>query len=65
LISKIEQAAKANGADWSVREGGNHTVGLLNGQIVPIPRHREIEERTARSIFKQCENALGKEWWRK
>lgn len=37
-----------------VREGGNHEV-WSNGSIsIPVPRHREINERLAKAIIKQA-----------
>lgn len=38
-----------------LREGGNHTVYANAGKtrLVFIPRHREINENTAREILKQ------------
>jgi mRNA interferase HicA len=38
------------------REGGNHEV-WTNGKIsIPIPRHNEVKEPTAKSILKQAKN---------
>lgn len=39
------------------REGGNHTVYVINGRRIPIPRHNEIAEGTARAIIRQAEEA--------
>ena len=65
LLRRIAQAAKASGVDWGVaREGANHTVYSLGGQMVPIPRHTEIIDRMAEVIFKQCSDALGEGWWK-
>jgi mRNA interferase HicA len=37
---------------WLHRQGGSHEI-WTNGEIVKaVPRHREIEERTARSILR-------------
>ena len=46
-----------------VREGGQHTLYRLNGQNVVIPRHREINEITAKAIMKDLEDQVGKDWW--
>lgn len=37
------------------REGGNHTIyrNPANGRCVPVPRHREVKETTARTICEQ------------
>jgi mRNA interferase HicA len=43
---------------WSLREGGNHTV-WTNGKVnIPIPRHAEINERTAQGILKQARRGV-------
>ena len=31
----------------------------------PIPRHSELGETFAVDVFKECQAALGKGWWRK
>lgn len=61
LIRKLEKAATARQVSFVfVREGANHTVYSFGGQNVIIPRHREINERTAQSILK----GVGIEWQR-
>jgi hypothetical protein len=66
VVRKIALEAKQQGASWQLsREGANHSVYVLNGVVVPIPRHRELGENLAVEIFKECESALGKGWWRK
>ena len=48
LIKKAEQ----NG--WYVlREGGEHTIYTNGEKCEPIPRHKEINEITAKSIIKR------------
>lgn len=32
--------------------------------MVPIPRHNEIPELTTRGIYRECEEKLGKDWWK-
>ena len=44
--------------------GANHSIYILNGEMIPIPRHGELGERLAIEIFKQCQEVLGKGWWR-
>jgi hypothetical protein len=46
------------------REGGNHAVYSLDGLMIPMPRHNEIDDRLAQQIYKECEPKLGKGWWR-
>lgn len=64
LIRKIAKAARAQGVDWTVGEGGSHSVCKLGGHKIPIPRHNELNEMTARGILKSCEVELGEGWWR-
>lgn len=61
----IDKAAKAKGLDWAVaRQGANHTVFDLDGVMIPIARHNEIDNRMAEIIFKECADKLGKDWWK-
>ena len=61
----IGKAAKDKGLDWSeVRQGANHTVFNLDGVMIPIARHNEIDNRMAEIIFKECADKLGKDWWK-
>lgn len=65
LLKTIRDAPRAAGIGFvSIRSRGAHEVFSLDGLIIPVPRHREIAEGTARSILKQCETKLGKDWWR-
>jgi hypothetical protein len=47
-----------------VREGRDHEIWSLDGRLVPIPRHREINDETAVAILRSLESRLGKRWWR-
>lgn len=51
LIRQIELL----GAEY-VREGGGHAIYLnpRTGRIIPVPRHREIAEGTARAILREA-----------
>jgi hypothetical protein len=65
IISRIEKAAKAAELKFMLlREGANHTIYDLDGVMIPIARHRELGQRYAETIFKQCEAKLGRNWWR-
>lgn len=38
-----------------LKSGGNHDIWLApNGRVVPVPRHREIPNRTAEMIRKEA-----------
>ncbi|MFE9206597.1 type II toxin-antitoxin system HicA family toxin [Micromonospora sp. NPDC007230] len=53
LISKIGKAAADAGTTFEkVREGGSHTIYRYGSQNVVIPRHKEINENTARGILR-------------
>lgn len=65
LIRKIAAEAKRQDVEWALsREGANHSVYLLGGVMIPIPRHSELGENLAVDIFKECQDVLGKGWWR-
>lgn len=65
IIAKIEKAAKAAELKLIlVREGANHTIYDLDGVMIPIARHRELGQRYAETVYKQCETKLGRSWWR-
>lgn len=66
VIRTIGKAAKAAGVELAQgREGAKHTIYLIDGVMVPIPRHSEIDRYTAEAIYKECEPILGKGWWRR
>lgn len=53
LLRRLTAAARAQGVTFAlVREGGNHTVYSFGGKMIPIGRHVEIPERTARGILR-------------
>jgi mRNA interferase HicA len=65
LIKRITEAAAAAGKQFSVvREGGNHSIFRCGDQNVVIPRHREINEHTARGIMRDLDDQLGEDWWK-
>ncbi len=66
LVKRIAAEAKRQGVTWMItREGANHSVYMLNDAMIPIPRHNELGEVLAVEIFKECQDVLGKGWWRK
>lgn len=44
-------------------EGSSHSQISIGNKKIPISRHREIDEKLARSIMKQLESELGERWW--
>lgn len=66
IVKRISrQAVRQNVTFGLDREGGKHTIYRLGDTIIPVPRQREVNETTTEGIYKQCENELGKGWWRK
>lgn len=66
LVKKIAAEAKRQGVTWTLsREGANHTIYTLNGTVIPVPRHVELGENLALDVFKECQDVLGKGWWKK
>lgn len=47
-----------------IREGGRHEIWQCGSTRISIPRHREINERTAEGICKDLEEEMGARWWR-
>lgn len=65
IIKAITKAAKAQGLSFDLdHEGGNHTVYSLDGLMIPIGRHNELDNQFAQMVYKECEPKLGKRWWR-
>lgn len=65
MRKRIKKAARERGLDVHEFEMTRH-AGLKCGSVsVTIPRHTEIPEGTAETIFKQLEPALGRRWWKK
>lgn len=66
LIRRIRDGAHRAGKSWVfVREGGRHEIWQFGETTVPIPRHRESDERTATGIMRELEPELGRRWWRR
>jgi len=65
LIRLMSTGAREADVRWEfVREGRGHEIWSLGGRLLPIPRHREINEETAVAILRSLEPRLGKRWWR-
>ncbi|WP_392753993.1 type II toxin-antitoxin system HicA family toxin [Streptomyces sp. LN590] len=58
LIQNLRRIAASKGADLVLaRQGGRHEVYILRGVSLPVPRHREIAEGTAKTLIKAAEGA--------
>lgn len=56
LVKRVKNMAKTAGVPFELmREGGKHTIYSLDGNVLPIPRHNEINELTANGILKQAD----------
>jgi hypothetical protein len=56
LIRTLAAIAKRDGAELVLlRHGGRHDVFVIGRYRIEIPRHREIAERLARAIVRDCE----------
>lgn len=65
-MKRISREAKRQNLDFVLhREGGNHSIYTLDGVMIPIPRHPDVNERTTEGIYRECQDKLGKGWWRK
>jgi len=45
---------------WLQRQGGNHEIWTNGDHQIPIPRHKQINEFTARGILRKAEKNPGK-----
>ena len=64
LIALIATAARESGIAFELVRQGNHEVWRCGAKVFPVPRHREINEHTARGIMRSLEPWLGEDWWR-
>jgi mRNA interferase HicA len=56
LVKRLREIAGSAGVMLLlVRQGGNHEIWSIGGELLVIPRHREINERTARSIIERAQ----------
>ena len=56
-MKKQELGSKLKKAGWHITQGGNHELAThpeKPGIKIPIPRHREINEYTARGILESA-----------
>lgn len=59
LLKIMKRIAKAHGTELVLdHEGRNHTIFVLAGHNIPVPRHAELGEGLARTIIRQAEAAV-------
>jgi mRNA interferase HicA len=55
-VKRRDLEAKLVSLGWSfLREGGNHAIWQKDGKTLSIPRHKEINELTAKGILKRAQ----------
>jgi mRNA interferase HicA len=61
LLASLSRSAQSAGLTVTlVRHGGRHDVYCIGELIIVIPRHREINERTARGIIAEVAHYIGR-----
>lgn len=55
LMKRLGRIAEERGERLEIIEGGSHTKVAIGDTQTVVPRHREINERTAKAIMKQAE----------
>lgn len=66
LLRRVARVARRQGVVWRLeRQGANHEIWRCGSTYVPIPRHVEVGDGVAFTVFKDLEAELGKDWWRK
>ena len=59
LMRRLHAIARASGLDLQLlREGRSHEIWVLEGERLVIPRHRKINDITARSIIAEAERMI-------
>jgi mRNA interferase HicA len=51
LMKTLRASARSRGLEMSELEGGKHTKVMIGEVWTTIPRHREINEHTAKAIL--------------
>ena len=61
LVREITTAAKSQGVTFElVEQGAEHEKWRCGSELVVIPRHTEVNDRTALRIRQQLQGVLGK-----
>jgi mRNA interferase HicA len=51
LIKTLKQIARDQGVDYREQEGARHTKVWVGSKQTVVPRHNEVNERTAQGII--------------
>jgi len=56
LLRRLARKADEKGVEFVFqRHGGRHDLFRFGPDTIVVPRHREVEEMTARSILRECD----------
>ncbi|GAA0443691.1 hypothetical protein Acor_27620 [Acrocarpospora corrugata] len=58
LERRMRGLAKEYGVEVTVKQGGNHEKWIAGSEAIPIPRHNEVRENTAKGILRDWEQIL-------
>ncbi len=59
LLRAAADLGRHAGQEWTlIRSTGGHDVYRIAGRSIPVPRHKEINERTARGILRDVRDAV-------
>jgi hypothetical protein len=58
LERRMSRLAKDYDIEITTKHGGNHDKWYIGSDAVPIPRHNEIKENTAKGILRTWEEML-------
>ncbi len=64
ILRRLRKAAREADVEVTEREGGNHTLLILDALRIPVGRHSEIPDVMAEKIYIEAEPKLGKDWWK-
>ena len=55
LLRRLRSIARSADVELNfTREGANHEIWTIDGERLVIPRHRDVNERTAYSIIRRA-----------
>lgn len=65
LLDRLEAEARGRGITWTLaRNGARHDVYKLGGKMIPVERHRELDNSYAEMIYRECAEVFGERWWK-
>lgn len=65
LIDRIATEAARRGIAWTfVRNGARHDLYRLGNKMIPVERHRELDNGYAEMVYRECGDVFGRGWWK-